>query len=99
MVSLGFPHAFSEDFTYQGYTIPKGTLIMANIDELHRASERYDDADRFEPERYLGDDLDAYSSAKQSDYMKRDHCNYGFGRRICAGTISYFFPTQLETFI
>lgn len=52
---------------------------------MSRDPERYEDPDTFAPERYLGDDLDAFTSAKQSDFLKRDHINYGWGRRLCQG--------------
>lgn len=55
------------------------------MDNLHRDPAKYDDVDSFRPERFLGDDLDALTSARQKDYRKRDHFNYGFGRRMCPG--------------
>ncbi|RFU75721.1 cytochrome p450-like-31 [Trichoderma arundinaceum] len=83
LLTIGVWHVASEEFTYQGCRIPNETLIMPNVGTLHRDPERYDDADKFMPERYLGDDLSAYNSSKQPDYLKRDHINYGFGRRLC----------------
>ncbi|KAL6700185.1 cytochrome P450 [Trichoderma pleuroticola] len=79
---VGLPHASTEEITYKGLTIPK-TILMPNAWALSRDPERYQDPDLFEPERFLGDDLDAFSSAKQSDFHKRDHINYGWGRRLC----------------
>ncbi|UKZ83616.1 hypothetical protein TrVFT333_011425 [Trichoderma virens FT-333] len=84
LFALGVPHASIEEVSYKGLTIPK-TTVMPNMLALSRDPERYDDPDKFEPERFLGDDLDAFTSAKQADFHKRDHVNYGWGRRLCQG--------------
>jgi cytochrome P450 len=83
--SLGIPHATSKPDVYEGRTIPGGTIVFPNLTALSRDSNRYEDPDQFEPERFLGDELDASSSALHPDYMKRDHFHYGFGRRLCQG--------------
>jgi cytochrome P450 len=82
---MGVPHASSEESSYKGYTIPNKTIIFPNISALTRDAERYEDPDTLRPERFLGDDLDAFASAKQADFRKRDHINYGWGRRLCQG--------------
>ncbi|KAL7928621.1 cytochrome P450 [Trichoderma chlorosporum] len=84
LFAIGIPHAATEEVTYNGLIIPKG-ILLPNNNALSRDPERYDNPDAFEPERFLGDDLDAFTSAKQSDFLKRDHVNYGFGRRLCQG--------------
>ncbi|KAF2733120.1 cytochrome P450 [Polyplosphaeria fusca] len=83
--SLGIPHATTKDDSYHGKQIPRGTVVFPNLTALSRSPERYENADLFDPDRFLGDDLDASSSALDSDYKKRDHFHYGFGRRLCQG--------------
>ncbi|KFX91307.1 hypothetical protein V490_05975 [Pseudogymnoascus sp. VKM F-3557] len=83
--SLGIPHATSKSDVIDGRAIPNGTIVFPNLTALSRDSDRYQDPDTFEPKRFLGDDLDASSSALHPDYMKRDHFHYGFGRRLCQG--------------
>ncbi|TFB05513.1 Cytochrome P450 monooxygenase yanC [Trichoderma ghanense] len=82
---LGVPHASTEEVIYRGYTLPQKTLVMPHVYRLSRDPDVYQDPDAFAPERFLGDDLDSYASAKQSDFRKRDHVNYGWGRRLCQG--------------
>ncbi|KAJ5375883.1 cytochrome P450 [Penicillium cosmopolitanum] len=83
--SLGVPHATSDSDVYEGKRIPKDTIIFPNLTKLSRDSERYEEADYFLPERFLGDNLDASSSALHPDWKVRDHFHYGFGRRLCQG--------------
>ncbi|PON29945.1 cytochrome P450-like-31 [Trichoderma gamsii] len=85
ITSFAVPHASTEEIMYRGNTIPDNTVILPCLDNLHRDPARYDDAESFRPERFLGDDLEALVSARQRDYRKRDHVNYGFGRRMCPG--------------
>jgi cytochrome P450 len=61
------------------------TTVVPNLVALHRNPEKYQDPDKFAPERFLGDDRDAFSSAVESDIHQRDHFHYGFGRRMCPG--------------
>lgn len=82
---IGIPHTANENIEYNSYLIPKGTIIFPNLVTLNKDPDRYDNPDGFDPLRFIDDDLDAYSSAVHSDYMKRDHFHYGFGRRICMG--------------
>ncbi|THU89650.1 cytochrome P450 [Dendrothele bispora CBS 962.96] len=79
-LTVGVPHATSEDDYYEGYFIPKGTVCMANVMGLHRDPEIYGpDADEFRPERHLNDD------GEIKDEKSQGHFTYGFGHRICVG--------------
>lgn len=93
--SLGIPHATTKADVYEGLTIPDGTIVFPNLTALSRDSDRYDKPDKFLPERFLGDDLDASASALHPDYKKRDHFHYGFGRRLCQG----IFVAEASLFI
>ncbi|KAJ7818071.1 cytochrome P450 [Mycena olivaceomarginata] len=59
-----------EDDRYNGYFIPKGTLVLYNY--AYRDPEIFPDYDEFRPERYL----------EQPDL---EYVTYGFGRRIWMG--------------
>ncbi|EPT04818.1 hypothetical protein FOMPIDRAFT_1112479 [Fomitopsis schrenkii] len=79
-VPLALPHRLMEDDTYNGYHIPKGTLVFGNVWNMVRNPELYPDPEAFHPERFLvpADELTA---------KRRDPRNYvfGFGRRRCPG--------------
>jgi len=81
---LSVPHRSSEDDWYEGYLIPKGTIIIANVWAYHQDSETFgDDFDRFNPARYLDANGEIISGFSES--REEGHFTYGFGRRVCVG--------------
>ncbi|RDB17493.1 hypothetical protein Hypma_000997 [Hypsizygus marmoreus] len=69
---LGMPHRVMEDDVYQGYHIPKGASVVANIYAMLQDCPR---PDLFLPERHLGN----------TDLPDPRELVFGFGRRICPG--------------
>ncbi|KAJ3768549.1 cytochrome P450 [Lentinula raphanica] len=82
---IATPHFTTEDFTYEGQYIPKGTAVVLDCYTLHHNPERYEKPWEFNPDRYLGDNLSCAESSKLSNVMERDHWAFGAGRRICPG--------------
>lgn len=82
---IGVPHTNTKDDYYHDRFIPKGTCVIPNLTALHQDSELYPEPKKFNPDRFKDDHLDANLSANQSDYRRRDHFSYGFGRRLCPG--------------
>ncbi|EEB99153.1 hypothetical protein MPER_01220, partial [Moniliophthora perniciosa FA553] len=84
---IGVPHASLEDDVYDGYFIPKGSLIVPEYSVKAMKPESGDlwvaDANQFRPERFLNPD----GTHKQSPPDTKDEGQYGFGfgRRICPG--------------
>ncbi|KAI8982788.1 CyP450 monooxygenase [Trametes punicea] len=74
VVTLGLPHCTIADEVYNGYHIPKGTVVVTNAWGLSRDPDEYADPEEFRPERFL-------------DPNTRDPTAFVFGngRRICAG--------------
>ncbi|EJD39100.1 cytochrome P450 [Auricularia subglabra TFB-10046 SS5] len=75
---LGLPHYVAQADEYRGWSIPAGSIVIANIWHLLHDPEKYPDPMKFDPERYLraappGINEDPKSSA------------FGFGRRECPG--------------
>ncbi|KAI0628194.1 CyP450 monooxygenase [Trametes polyzona] len=76
---LGLPHASIEDDEYNGYIIPKDSVIISNLWALSRDPTIYPDPEAFIPERFLKESK-LYSGAQDPySYI------FGFGRRICPG--------------
>ncbi|XP_028262265.1 cytochrome P450 2U1 [Parambassis ranga] len=77
VVPLGIPHMASETTEFRGYTIPKGTVILPNLWSVHRDSTLWEDADTFNPARFLD----------HEGKLLRKECfiPFGIGRRVCMG--------------
>ncbi|KAI0064833.1 cytochrome P450 [Artomyces pyxidatus] len=75
---LGLPHASTEDDVYDGYFIPKGSLIIANAWTILHDPELYPDPHTFKPERFLTED----GQVKEDIILSSA---FGFGKRICPG--------------
>jgi cytochrome P450 len=74
---LGISHAALEDDIYEGYFIPKGAAIVANLWGMSQNADKYPDPDRFKPERFLLPD-----GSLTNDTVS---LIFGWGRRICPG--------------
>ncbi|KAF8799127.1 cytochrome P450 [Phlegmacium glaucopus] len=76
----GVPHRTTEDDVYEGYHIPKGSIVIYNSWAMLHNEAEYPDPSAFKPERFLKDG--------QLDPNIRDPAAiaFGFGRRICPGS-------------
>ncbi|KAG8913796.1 hypothetical protein FRC01_004377 [Tulasnella sp. 417] len=75
VASFGVPHVSRHDDVYEGYFIPKGTSVMANLWGFSRNSKYYTNPSIFDPGRYL----------KQPPELDPREFVFGFGGRICPG--------------
>lgn len=62
-----------------GYIIPKGASIVANMGSLHKQPQYYPDPEVFHPERFMNN-LKTMQSAANGRFEERDQYNFGFGR-------------------
>ncbi|KZT58524.1 cytochrome P450 [Calocera cornea HHB12733] len=72
---FSLPHAMVREEVWEGWTLPKGVIIFANVWAMSRDERDFPHADRFDPTRYLPT---ASSSSKPT-------FGFGFGRRVCPG--------------
>lgn len=79
IVPLGVPHMTSQDDVYEGYLIPKGSMVLVNEWAISRDDSLYPDASRFNPQRHLT------AEGKLKDDPLASHFAFGYGRRICPG--------------
>ncbi|KAG2217228.1 hypothetical protein INT45_012687 [Circinella minor] len=89
---FGVPHAVAEDFEWRGTLIPKQTWIFSNMMDAHMDSKKYPNPEKFDPDRFLGQEDTMFSSANRRP-ENRDHFNFGWGRRVCPG--SHLAETQM----
>eukprot|EP00061_Rhincodon_typus_P017053 g45581.t1 len=56
VVPLAIPHMASETIDFKGYTIPKGSMVVANLWSVHRDPSMWEHPDEFNPSRFLSPD-------------------------------------------
>ncbi|XP_040148940.1 cytochrome P450 2U1 isoform X3 [Ictidomys tridecemlineatus] len=80
----------------QGYTIPKGTLILPNLWSVHRDPTIWEKPEDFYPDRFLDD---------QGQLLKKEFfIPFGIGKRVCMGEqlakmeLFLMFVSLMQTF-
>ncbi|PYH43736.1 cytochrome P450 [Aspergillus saccharolyticus JOP 1030-1] len=68
----GVPHSLMEEDEYEGYTLPKNSIVIANQWQMAMDPATFTDPQAFRPERWLEDPKLPISA-------------FGFGRRACPG--------------
>ncbi|KAG1730688.1 cytochrome P450 [Suillus paluster] len=76
---LCIPHATSCDDVYNGFLIPKGSVVVLNAWAMGHDEDIYPNPSHFDPDRHLTTD------GKLKDEPMCSHFAFGFGRRICPG--------------
>jgi cytochrome P450 len=76
LVDAGMNHASTEDFEFEGYYFPKGTLFTWNAWAISQNPAEYEDPERFWPERFLNEHV---------DNILHGIWGFGVGRRVCSG--------------
>ncbi|XP_071958333.1 cytochrome P450 27C1-like [Antedon mediterranea] len=67
-----------KDITIGGYNIPKGTNVRTENYAMSRSEEVFENANEFQPERWLRENVDSKLNAFAS-------LPFGFGTRMCIG--------------
>ncbi|KAI0313581.1 cytochrome P450 [Amylostereum chailletii] len=76
---LGLPHVNINDDEWNGYFIPKGTVVMPNVWAILHDPSTYPEPEKVLPERFL-------TAAGQIDAsVQGPDAVFGFGKRVCAG--------------
>ncbi|KAI0265708.1 cytochrome P450 [Gloeopeniophorella convolvens] len=80
---LLIPHSTTQDSWYEGMFIPKGTMCLSNLWHCNHDHAVFgEDADMFNPERYLDVQREPISGPAEA---RSGHSTYGFGRRASIG--------------
>ncbi|XP_035686646.1 cytochrome P450 2U1-like [Branchiostoma floridae] len=70
-------HATSNDTTFRGYNIPKGTVVEVILWSVHHDPNLWPEPDKFDPNRFIDD---------AGKYVKREGViPFSLGRRVCLG--------------
>ncbi|XP_053840942.1 cytochrome P450 2J2 [Vidua macroura] len=95
VIPFNVPRMASEDTYVDGYYIPKGTAIMANLTSLLFDKNEWKTPDTFNPEHFL----------KDGKFWKKEHfLPFSLGKRACLGELLarselfLFFTSLLQKF-
>jgi cytochrome P450 len=66
----GVPHVLTQDDEYEGFKFPAGTEFSWNAYSISLNETEYDDPLKFEPERFMNDDLNK---------LTKGHWSFGAG--------------------
>ena len=72
-----------QDDSYEGYFLPKGTILFANTWAIHMDESVYEEPDKFIPERFIGNKFGC--KTRVTDNNRRVTYAFGAGRRVCPG--------------
>ncbi|KAK0185472.1 cytochrome P450 [Armillaria mellea] len=91
VLPTNIPHCTSQDDVYNGYFIPKGSLVIANIWNMTHDPQIYHDPMVFNPTRFLG---------RPEHAPERDprEVAFGFGRYLADATVFMVCAMVLSTF-
>ncbi|KAJ5281712.1 hypothetical protein N7478_007084 [Penicillium angulare] len=81
VVPVNIPHVSTQDDVCEGFLIPKGSWVIANIWGMTHDPSIYEEPMSFRPERFL-DSLNGHPPAPDPHRLV-----FGFGRRACPGRI------------
>lgn len=95
VIPFNVPRMASEDAYVDGYYIPKGTVVMANLTSLLFDKNEWETPDTFNPEHFL----------KDGKFWKSEHfLPFSMGKRACLGEVLaraelfLFFTSLLQKF-
>ncbi|XP_063165675.1 cytochrome P450 2U1 [Candoia aspera] len=77
VVPLSIPRMASETTELQGYTIPKGSIILPNLWSMHRDPNKWENPNDFHPARFLDENGQLF---KNETFIP-----FGIGKRVCMG--------------
>ncbi|XP_060084013.1 cytochrome P450 2B11-like, partial [Ylistrum balloti] len=75
---LSVPHGAKKDIHFRGMVIPKGSVVIPDLDSVLTDPCLFEKPDEFQPERYLGKD-------GQLNGKEKSVITFSLGRRICLG--------------
>lgn len=81
LVPLAIPHKTTVDTVLEGYNIPKGTTILANLWSLHHDPTIWHDPFKFNIDRFL-DEEGKFKSPPGGTFLP-----FGAGPRVCLGEV------------
>lgn len=83
--SAGIPHEVTEDDVYEGYHIPKGSVIHPLEWSISRDPDLFPEPDAWNPLRWLTPEFPTYKEPLSKFPTISQYSQFGYGRRTCQG--------------
>ncbi|XP_077345187.1 cytochrome P450 2K4-like isoform X1 [Lithobates pipiens] len=96
IVPSNIPHATTQDVTFKGYFLPKGTYVIPLLASVLRDEDHFEKPDEFYPQHFL--------DSKGNFLKKEAFLPFSAGKRSCAGEnlakmeLFLFFTRLLQNF-
>ncbi|KAL3847907.1 hypothetical protein ACJMK2_018798 [Sinanodonta woodiana] len=96
IVTVSLPHTCKVDTTLRGFDIPKGTILLPDIDSVLFDPAIWGDPEEFRPERFIGEDGNLLNPEEFIPFFT--------GRRNCVGEsmarmeLDLFIPALVQRF-
>jgi cytochrome P450 len=76
----------TQDDWYDGYFLPKNTIVIAGTWSVHHDESEYEKPEEFIPERWVDNEFGTKTArdAADTDHRRTTYV-FGAGRRICPG--------------
>ncbi|XP_069156797.1 cytochrome P450 306a1 [Procambarus clarkii] len=92
ILPLGIPHGTTQELTIDGYRIPKGTMLLPLLWQVHHDPDTWSNPDQYRPERFLDQEGQVI---RHPAFMP-----FQTGRRMCIGDefakmILFVFTTKI----
>jgi len=75
----------TENDSYEGYVLPKGTILFANTWAIHQDRDEYELPEEYIPERFLNNKFGTRNDGEAPNDHRRVTYSFGAGRRVCPG--------------
>ncbi|XP_040068815.1 cytochrome P450 2F3 [Ixodes scapularis] len=76
---LGIPRGATEDTHIRGFSVPKGTVVIANLWAVHMDPKLWTKPDEFDPTRFM--DEEGWGILAKPEYL----IPFSIGKRMCPG--------------
>ncbi|KAF2721857.1 cytochrome P450 [Polychaeton citri CBS 116435] len=84
-VPTGIPHESTQDDVYEGYFIPKGSVMHPLEWSISRDPEMFPEPDAWNPLRWLNSNFPTYQEPLAKYPTITSYSQFGYGRRTCQG--------------
>ena len=84
-VPAGVPHLLEADDVYEGYFLPRGTIVHALEQAISRDSVLYLDPEVYDPGRWLDESSPCFKAPLTEHPKLMGHHQFGVGKRMCPG--------------